>query len=352
MKSVLTLNLPGKNRLQELAHDYVENHAKNFWNFFSASMEKSEKGHRPVAQKTEPRYSHTRNIMAYEKFMKGIIAGVLIALCVGCAGPAFITRPVEDEPSLLVGLASYNDHSQATAIRHDHPVEWSKSDLHAILKRLFIQEGGGLMDSSRPQQAVFSPEDMAILIPGLHKTFKIAQPSDWIVFAVWGSSGKSQALEVTSGGMFLEDQRLHIIVANHRERVSSAKDGIQAIRSNPFRSLKDTKDRLVFYPTSYMLDSRNSWIMGGFDSPVSELMLDYQALLVTTPKEKLSDTVERIAPETSNTDSAPAQFTDSEAELMKEEISNLKEEMSRLQHQIKQQAEERSQTKVPSKTLP
>lgn len=302
---------------------------------------------RQVAEKTEPRYSPTRNVMAHGKPMKGIIAGILIALCVGCAGPIFITQPVEDEPSLLVGLASYNDQSEAVAIQHDHPVEWSHADLHAILKRLFIQDGSGLMDSSRPLQVVFSPEDMANLIPGLQETFKIAQPSDLIVFAVWGSYGKSQALEVTSGGMFLEDQKLHIILANYRERVSSEQDGIQAIRKNPFHSLSDVKGGLMFYPTNYVLGSRNSWIMGGFDSPMSELILDYQALLATTPKEKSFDTEERTASETSNTDSVPVPLTDSEAAVMKEEISNLKEELSRLQHQINQQAEERSQTKAP-----
>ncbi len=284
--------------------------------------------------------------------MKGIIAGILIILCVSCAGPVFVTRPVEDEPSLLVGLASYNDQSKATAIQHDHPVEWSKADLHAILKRLFIQEGGGYMDSARPLQTVFSPEDRTNLIPGLQETFKIAQPSDWIVFALWGSSGKSQALEVTSGGMFLQDQKLHIIVANHRERVSSEQDGIQAIHSNPFHSMKDVKGRLMFYPASYVIDSGNNWIIGGFESPVSELVLDYQALLTAKPSEKPTNVEERAVSEISKTASPPAPSTNSEVDLMKEEISNLKEERSRLQHQIKQQAEERSQTKVPSKSRP
>ena len=208
------------------------------------------------------------------------------------------------------------------------------------------------MDSSRPLQAVFSPEDMANLIPSLQETFKIAQPSDWIVFAVWGSSNKLQTLEVTSGGMFLEDQRLHIIIANHRERVSSEQDGIQAIRKNPFHSLSDVKGGLMFYPNSYVIDSRNSWIIGGFESPVSELILDYQALLATEPSKKPTHSEESSDSKISKTDSSPALLTDSEAKVMKEEISNLKEELSRLQHQMNQQDEERSQTKVPSKSRP
>lgn len=279
--------------------------------------------------------------------MKGIIAAVLTVWFVGCAGPVFVTKAVEDEPSLLVGLTSYHEESEAAAIRHDHPVEWLKADLQAILKRLVIQEKGGLMDSSGPPRAVFSPEDITKLIPALHETFKIARPSDWIVFAVWGASEKSQGLEVTSGGMYLQDQRLHIILANHRERVSSEEDGIQGIHSNPFRALRDVKGMLMFYPTSYVIASRNNWIIGGFQSPVSELILDYQALLATNPPEEPNETEETIASETSKIAPNSSRSTDPDVGVLQEEISHLKEELSRLQHQINQQAEERSQTRVP-----
>lgn len=280
----------------------------------------------------------------YEPLMKGIIAGVLIVMSVGCVGPVFITKPVEDEPSLLVGLTTYDDKSKAAEVRHDHPVDWSTADLQAILKRLVFQEGGGLMDLSKPPRAVFSPEDMPNLIPALQEAFKIARPSDWVVFAVWGSSEQSQGLEVTSGGMYLQDQRLHIILANHRERVSSERDGIQAIHTNPFRALRDVKGRLMFYPNSYVIDSRNSWIMSGFESSVSELILDYQALLATKPPETPTDTVESTASELPNR--SPS--TDPEVGALKEEILNLKEELSRIQQQINQQTEKRSQTKHPS----
>jgi hypothetical protein len=281
--------------------------------------------------------------------MRAIIAGFLIVLSVGCTGPIFITRPVEDELSLLVGLTAYHDESKASEVRHDHPVEWSTADLQAILKRLVIQEGSGIMDSSRPLQAVFSPDDLTTLIPALRETFKIARPSDWISFAIWGSSGTSQALEVTSGGMYIQDQRLHIILANHRERVSSEQEGIQAIHNNPFRVMKDVKRRLMFHPTSYVIESRNNWIAGGFESPVSELILDYQALVVTKPPEIPIGIEEVTASDIPKTDPNRARSTDVEVGVLKEEITNLKEELSRLQQQMNQQAEERSQRKVPSK---
>lgn len=288
----------------------------------------------------------------HEQLLNGIIVGILMVLSVGCTGPIFITRPVEDEPSLLVGLTTYHDKSKAADVRHDHPVDWSTADLQAILKRLAIQEGSGLLDSSSPRQAVFSPEDLTTLMPALQKTFQLAGPSDWIVFAVWGSSGTSQALEVTSGGMYLQGQRLHIMLANHRERVSSEQEGIQAIRNNPFRAMKDVKRRLMLYPTSYVIESRSNWIAGGFDSPVSELILDYRALLATKPPDTPTGTEEATASDIPKADSTPNRSTDPEVGVLKEEITNLKEELSRLQQQINQQAEERSRTKASSPTRP
>jgi len=280
--------------------------------------------------------------------MKAIIAAIFIVWCVGCANPGFIIQPVEDEPSLLVGLASSPDGSAEAETRHDHPVEWTTGDLQAILKRLAIQEGSGLLDSSRRQQRVFSPEDLTHLIPALQQTFNIARPSDWIVFAVWGSSEHTQGLQVTSGGMYLQDQQLHILLANHRERVSSEEHGIQAIRKNPFHALRDVKRSLLFYPTSYVLESGNNWIMSGFESPVSELILDYQALLATKPpEEQPTEPEEATALEILKTDRSPSPTNDVELGTLQKEISTLKEELSRIKQQMKQQSADPSQTTIP-----
>ena len=279
--------------------------------------------------------------------MKAIIAAILLVWTVGCANPGFIIQPVEDEPSLLVGLASSPDDSSEDETRHDHPVEWTTGDLQAILKRLVIQEGSGLLDSSRRPQAVFSQEDLTHLIPALQQTFNIARPSDWIVFAVWGSSEQTQGLEVTSGGMYLQDQQLHILLANHRERVSSEEDGIQAIRENPFHALRDVKRSLMFYPTSYVMESGNNWIMSGFESPVSEIILDYQALLATNHPETPIETEEAVASEIPKTDPITSSINDAELGTLQEEISALKEELSRIKQQMKQQAADPSQTNIP-----
>ena len=280
-------------------------------------------------------------------FNRPIIAAILLVWTMGCANPVFTIQPIEDEPSLLLGLASSPDRSSEAQTPHDHPVEWTISDLQAILKRLAIQEGSGIMDSSRRPQTVFSQENLTHLVPALQQAFKRASPSDWIVFAVWGSSEETQGLEVTSGGMFLQDQQLHILIANHRERVSSEKDGIQAIRENPFHVLREVKRSLLFYPTNYVMASRNKWVMSGFGSPVSELILDYQSLLATDRPVESTETAEATVSELPKTDRIPSSSKEAEVGALQEEVSTLKEELSRLKQKMKQQTTDPSPTNTP-----
>lgn len=213
--------------------------------------------------------------------MRPIIVGTVLLFCSSCASPTFITQPVQDEPNLLVGFASYNDQAPEAPVMHDHPMEWSEADLYAILAGLVIQERGGIMDTPKPPQTVFFPEEIRHLLPGLHEAFRVAGPSDWVVFALWVSSTRSQALEVTSGGMFLQDRRLHVILANHRARVVSETDGITAIRRNPLRLLREVKGTLLFDPAAHVIDSRANWVAGGFESPAAELILDYKTFLAS-----------------------------------------------------------------------
>ncbi len=200
-------------------------------------------------------------------------------------------------------------------VNNDHPIEWSDSDLYAILTRLHVQTRRGLLDSLGPSRQLFSPEKSLHLLPGLRDAFRDAQPSDWVGFALWSSSRRSQALEVTSGSMFLQDGRLHVILANHRERVVSERDGITAIHRNPFHSLRDVKGTLMFDPASYVVDSRTNWMAEGFESPASELILDYEDFLAHTRLPTPAGAEEFTASGNSRGGSPPVPSTKSEEYL-------------------------------------
>lgn len=280
--------------------------------------------------------------------MKTIILGAILLACIGCTESTLNIRPVQDEPSVFVGLSNPQAMDSPASVQLNHPMEWSESDLHMILGRLLVQGRAGMMDPYPEPKVVFSADEVILLTPGLRETFESAQSSDWIAFALWSSDPISQALEVTSGGMFLKGQRLHVILSNHRERVSSEQEGIKGIRSNPFHSLRDIKKgKLSFDPTRYMIESRDNWLAGGYDAPSSELVIDIKDLLAS-PLFSTPNQPERYnAEEKSGISSNPTPATESEVGELKEKISNLKDELSRLQDLITQQAKERSQQKTP-----
>lgn len=80
--------------------------------------------------------------------------------------------------------------------------------------------------------------------------------------------------EIASGGLFLMDGRLHVILANHRERVSPGPDGAEAIRANPIRSLRATGGSLTFDPPTFVLASQANWLGGSSGPSASELVVD------------------------------------------------------------------------------
>ena len=91
------------------------------------------------------------------------------------------------------------------------------------------------------------------------------------------------------------------------------------------------------------MGTRSNWIMSGFESTVSEIMLDYQALLATNRPETSTETAEATVSDILRTDPITSPGNNDDLGALQEEISTLKEELSRIKQQIKQQAEDLSQ---------
>lgn len=279
-------------------------------------------------------WDHGKRRFRIERFLLGFS----LLLCLGCAGPSMDVKAVHDEPSLFVGLGQVSDSQMSENEGFDHPAQIPTANLSPLLARVFIKKGHGLMDSSKPIQAVFSSEEINHLAPLLSQIFQLATPRELVVFALWGSSAPSQELEVTSGGVFLEAKRLHILVANYRERVTSEQKGIIDIRDHPLRPLKEKTYPLIFSPPDLVVDAGSRWIGGGFHSPISELVLDYQGLVgASDSSPSLSEDSAR--PRTpSSGESSTSTSSEREVDVLKQEISDLKEEMSRLKQQLHEQS--------------
>ena len=78
------------------------------------------------------------------------------------------------------------------------------------------------------------------------------------------------------------------------------------------------------------MGTRSNWIMSGFESPVSESMLDYQALLATNRQETSTETPEATVSDIPRTDPITSPGNNDDLGALQKEISTLKEERSRI----------------------
>ena len=267
--------------------------------------------------------------------------GLTILLCLGCTAPTLTSRVIEQDSSWFVRLDSHLEAGSASP-RYDHPIVWRDEDLSAILSRLILQERVGLMDNARPPRSVFSLEEINLLIPTLRKSFQEATSHEWIVFMLVGQQGTGT--ETTSGGMFVEGGKLHLVIANHRLALAENSEEHTRVRANPLHSVQGSGGALAFDSPRFVIGTKANW-SGGHRASASELILDHTAFLsslqrtgsAAAPVPVRGSHAFATAPEadTSRLGSSNSVQVDSEQIILR-----LREEIERLKQQLADQASE------------
>ncbi len=165
--------------------------------------------------------------------------------------------------------------SAAQSARHEHPFDWAEADIAAILGRLQIEQETGVLGQHRSLEPVFSPDEVAQMTPAVHAAFQQAQPNEWVSFAFFTPSGTN--LIVTSGGLYFKAGRLHVVLANYREKLHQHAVDIDLVRKNPLRSARGVNGRLKFDPVQLVTGTGSNWA-GHANEPALEIVLDYKGL--------------------------------------------------------------------------
>jgi hypothetical protein len=292
-----------------------------------------------------------------------LFSGVFLLVCVGCAGPTIASRTVEDGSSWFTRLDTFTENRAADELRYEHPADWSEADLAAILSRLLVQKRTGFLEQKSVPQPLFSASETKQLVPGLQKAFRTATPSEWVAFFSTRPGGTVQ--EVTSGGMFLEEGQLHVVVANYHEKTPSGPDILEALRANPMRPLAGSGHTVSFDPIRFVSATKSNWMGGSSASPSSEMILDYSAFLaeakppapspaaaapvapapiVATPSPLSGNTA---APSPAQPPFTPQIASQANAETsLNDQLKRLQNEVERLQRRLEEQDEELAKLKT------
>ncbi len=291
--------------------------------------------------------------------IRRLLPGVLVLLCAGCAGPTIASRAIGGEANWFVRLDTFTDSRSTADLRFDHPAQLSETELAALLSRIQVQERVGLLERKSFPQPLFSPGEIKQMVPGLQKALRTAKPAEWAVFYSALPGGVVQ--EVTSGGLFVKGNQLHVVVANHHDRIPSGSDSLAAIRANPLSPWGGKGVTLSFDPARFVSATQGTWMGGSSSAPASELVLDHQAFLAEAPAPAVAPVTAPPVPPVPapgmQSAAAPpplAQPTAPQAAprdasnyaVTKEQMAGLQSEIERLRRRLEEQDDDIAQLKT------
>jgi hypothetical protein len=175
----------------------------------------------------------------------------------GCASGPIPTLTIYETPQSFVRLETDPSLNQGTG--HSHPAQISTERIAAVLRGIVVQEPLTRLpfydDLSVPRRhPAFNESAIEFWSPLLHLALGKATPDEVVTFY------QSQPLsgmrrEVTSGGIFLNGEELHIVLSNYRSHTFSSGDTSSADtmddRLTPLRSLAPQKGALSFEPSEF-----------------------------------------------------------------------------------------------------
>lgn len=175
----------------------------------------------------------------------------------GCASGPIPTLTVYETPQSFVRLETDPSLSQETG--HSHPAQLSTERIAAALRGITVQEPLTRLplydDLSVPRRhPAFDERAIEFWAPLFRLALSKATPDELVTFY------QSQPLsgmrrEVTSGGLFLEGDELHVVLSNFRSHTLSSGDTGSADtmddRLTPLRSLAPQKGALSFEPSEF-----------------------------------------------------------------------------------------------------
>ncbi|MCP9471020.1 MAG: hypothetical protein NNA31_13605 [Nitrospira sp.] len=187
--------------------------------------------------------------------------GIALGLgLVSCQSPQMLTQTIYESPSRFVRLEV--DHTVGGG--HSHPADLTTVEMAAVLRGIIINEPVKLIpslpffpkDEEPPRHPAFTSAEVIFFAPLLVQALKTATPDQVVTF--YQSVHQTAIIRrITSGGLFLDGDELHIIVSNYRSPTHYSSDLGMADthddRLMPLRSITPLRAKLDFEPAAALV---------------------------------------------------------------------------------------------------
>jgi hypothetical protein len=231
-------------------------------------------------------------INGYSMKNTGLIIPLEIALLLGLA--ACQTRPIPP-------ISIYEDQSQFVRLEtghtvggsHSHPAHVTTDEMVAVLSGVMIEEPTRLMQAlpllsnkeEPPRHPAFSAAEISFLAPLLVKGLESAKPEEIVTFyRLVQEPGTID--HVTSGGVFIDSDKLYFILGNYRSPTRYPPD-VETMRyvdgrSTPLQSITPQEAKLDFQPKSAVAPPRQETLKNPFRPKRREIVVLFKNLTSPT----------------------------------------------------------------------
>jgi len=175
---------------------------------------------------------------SFLRIAPGLLVMGMVWITTSCASGSPTTRFLLDQPDKSVGMeVTYRDGSPEFA----HPASLSPEVLDQVLQHIEVQPSSlldRLTGGSATIQKAFSEEQRNILTEPLSKALNQATSLETVTF-YWATPRGHGLWEVTSGGLYRQDDDLHVVLPNYRQTIP-ANNPPQTVRNHPLAQLGES----------------------------------------------------------------------------------------------------------------
>ena len=203
------------------------------------------------------------------------------ALLLGCVPGQFTTVTIYDTPDAFVRLET--DRTVDRDSGHSHPVNLSSEHMAALLAGVRYDEPLAKLplydDLSQPRHhQALTDSEIALFAPLLSAALGKATPEEIVTF-YHSTTRSGLQRDVTSGGVYVQGDNLHLVLANYRSPTHSSADiGVADTtddRLTPLRALAPQRGRLTFEPREAAVETADSGIARWFQTDKREVVVRY-----------------------------------------------------------------------------
>jgi hypothetical protein len=213
-----------------------------------------------------------------------LLTTILLAGVTACQIKQFPTLIMYESPTRFVRLEA--DPSVSPRAGHSHPVSLTTEEMAAVLSGLMIEEPSRIVsfldtNPGPPRHPAFNEAEVRFFAPLLAKGLGLATPEEVITF-YQTSQDTAIIRKVTSGGMFVSGEELHVVLSNYRSSTHYASDpGVADTmddRLTPMRSIAPQQVSLDFEPSSARVPARKNGLTSLFDRERQEIVILFKTL--------------------------------------------------------------------------